>query len=81
MKPNTLNTINLFNDEITIIKIAGMDISELLDLERFKKIKEINCASNTITQIINFPNPITKINCSNNKIKELNNLPVFCQIV
>ena len=64
-----------YKNNIKILNISNKNIKGILDLNKFKYLKELNCSTNEITEIINIPNSLKYLNCSNNKISSLLNLP------
>ena len=46
-----------------------------------KKLENLNCSGNNITQIDNLPESLKVLNCSNNKIIQLDNLPAKIEIL
>lgn len=62
-------------DDCVIIDISNKNIKGILDLTRFIKLEELNCAHNQITRIINIPTSLIKLNCEYNCIDCLLELP------
>ncbi len=75
MNELTINILNKFEPNITKLDICNKDIKGLLDLSRFRKLKELYCTLNSIDEIINFPQTLITLDCMRNVIKVLDNLP------
>jgi hypothetical protein len=75
MDDYTNNLLKKYKNDIKILNISNKNLKGILDLNKFKYLKELYCCNNKITEIINIPNTLKYLNCSNNKITLLLNLP------
>ena len=75
MNINTINLLNNYPFDIIKLDLSFKQINDILNLDKFCNLTELNCNVNKITSLDNLPNSLTKINCSDNKIKNLDNLP------
>jgi hypothetical protein len=63
------------NKNVLTLNLSKKNIKDVLDLEDFNILEELDCSNNEITEIINIPYSLKYLNCSNNKIKSLIDLP------
>ncbi len=71
MEESTIKLLDTFNLDIEILDISNSNIKGIVDLSKFKKLKELNCSNNKITEIILPHMEIDIIDCSNNLIENL----------
>lgn len=76
MNPHTTNLLENIDKYLDILDLTNQQISGPLCLNKFKYLRKLYCANNSINQLMNLPDTIEFINCSNNCISdfELNNL-------
>lgn len=70
-----LNLIQYYNTnykKVIQLNISNKNISGVLDLKKYIKLKKLDCSNNQITQIINIPKTLKNLDCSNNLIEEFN---------
>jgi Leucine-rich repeat (LRR) protein len=71
--------LNNLDDDIQILVIARQNLTELPDLRRFNKLKELDIVNNNITGILDITSNVTdnlmRLSCFNNQITEIKNLP------
>ena len=75
MNKQTIKLLNKYDKNTEILDISNKKIEGILCLDDFKKLEELNCSNNEITEINNLSFSLKYLNCSNNKIVKLNNLP------
>lgn len=75
MEINTIKILSHFEPNTKSIDIYNKDISGILCLIDYKKLIELSCSHNKITQLSNFPECLVYLYCSYNQIKSLDNLP------
>lgn len=63
---------NKYDCDLESLDISNCGIVGILNLSRFRKLKELDCSNNLITSIENLSTKINKINCSNNQIQIFN---------
>lgn len=68
---DTKNIVVTYGKNTSKINISNKNIVGILDLSSYKKLKELDCSNNSITQIINLNPDIVSINCSNNLVTKL----------
>jgi hypothetical protein len=82
MEEDTILLLNTFNPNIEILNISNENIIGILNLNKFKKIKILNCSNNKITCIQNIPKTIINLDCSYNNITCINdNLEHFKYLI
>lgn len=74
-----MDLLEKINKNTTILNISNCNIEGVLDLNKFKNLRELYCANNKITQIINLSNEIRCIDCSYNNI-EIFDICKICNI-
>ena len=78
MNKRTIEILNKYDKNTISLDISNKEIVGILCLNDFKKLEELNCSFNEITEIINLPYILKYLNCSNNKIVKLN---IFSNII
>ena len=58
---NSMNTIQEYDENMTILDLYDLNFHGILDLIKFTKLEELDCSRNYITKIINIPNSVKKI--------------------
>ncbi len=71
MEESTIQLLNSYDISIKSLDITNKNITGLLDLKRFNKLKKLICSHNKITEIINIPKTLKYFDCSYNIIEEL----------
>ncbi len=69
--PSTYCYLDSLDDQIEFIDLSKSFFEGVLDLNKFTKLKKLNCNDNEFTKIIGLSNTICEINCSNNKIEHI----------
>ncbi len=69
--PKTSYYLDGLDETIEEIDISNYNLEGVLDLEKFKNLKQLNCKSNEFTKIIGLEPSITDIDCSNNLINHI----------
>ena len=63
--------VNSFQEDVKIINLSKKDLTELPDLSRFTKLKQLNCAYNKLTSLPLLPNSLQILNCNDNQLTSL----------
>ncbi len=67
MKNTNINSIlNNYSYDIVELNITKKNIYGILNFEKFNKLQKINCSSNFILEIKNFPPNLLVLNCDYN---------------
>jgi hypothetical protein len=75
MEMETKELLDKYSREIEVLDISNNNIKGILRLNKFYRLKELNCSNNQITRIKSFPSSLQYLNCYNNQITKIKNLP------
>ena len=68
---NIIDYLNSLKSDIIIIDISDRDLTELPDLSRFKKLKQLYCGNNQLTSLPHLNNNLEQLHCRNNQLTYL----------
>ena len=71
----TIELLNKYDKNTKILEISNKDIIGILCLNDFKKLEELNCSFNEITEIINLPYTLKYLTISSYFNQLFENLP------
>jgi Leucine-rich repeat (LRR) protein len=77
LAPRTNVNIDLLSKNIRTLNLSRQNLTELPDLTRFRRLKNLHCSYNKLTSIDNLPYWIENIYCSYNQITCINKLPQY----
>jgi len=70
-----IKILNKYDVNATNIKINSLNIYNIIDFDKFKLLRILNCNNNHIIKIINLPETLIYLYCVNNKNIDLTNIP------
>ncbi len=71
------NILDLFESDIKTIDVSNKNLNGIINLNRFKNLKRINCSNNQLVDIdlFNLEWVVTELDCENNLITEFIEIP------
>jgi len=60
--------LNLLSEDIEQINISNKNLTYIPSLERFRKLKYLNCSYNQLIRLPNLPDTLERLYCGDNKL-------------